>query len=491
MSIVRKLARKKPARPRRQIFIVTAAQNNTDVHKKTWATLKNMVKYYSQYYPTELKVIRSRYKNPTSQGETNKQKREKEEVWDPQVMPYILKEKCLLNSRIMVLNTKVQWASNNPLQRLDPFTKDKSGIVGHGSRALRSISVPQHKHPKVMLTTGACTVNKNYSDTLTGDIGEFNHCLGAVIVEIEGETFYFRELTTDDDGCIIDLDMEFSPTGWRPAKRAQSLVTGDIHVRWKCDHVIRATFDAKDSIMKLVRPHYLALHDVLDFHTRNHHHKEDWLLQYGKHKFGIEDVEKEVNETIRFINRVTSDECKTLVVSSNHDRAMAKWFTDPQYDFRKDPVNSKFYARLLVPVMDGVKKTNGGIKIPDPFILYAKDRVHRNVRFLEQGESFVIGNVEHGFHGDQGANGARGTTRNLSSIGVKVNKGHSHTAEIVGGCYSAGTSANKMEYEKGGPSSHSHAHILQYANGKRTIIFIVNGRYCLPRARPSTWTKAA
>lgn len=486
MSATRKLARKKPARPKRQIFIITAAQNATPVHKNTWATLKNMAEYYGQFYRTELQAIGTRYKNPTSFWSKNN---EDDEWWDEEVMPYLLTDRRLLNSRLMVLgDMKVEWASNQPLQGLDALTKDKSGIVGHPKRALRSIPTPQHKQPKVMFTTGACTV-ANYTDTKRGQIGKFNHCLGALIVEIEGDTFYVRELTANENGCIIDLDMEFTPMGWHPAKRAQALVTGDIHERWKCKDVIRATFDAKDSLMKLVRPRYLFLHDLLDFHSRNHHHRDDWLISYGKRKFGIEDVKKEVDDAIRFANRVTPDDCKTQIVSSNHDRAMTRWIKDKQYDFRNDPVNARFYIELIAPIMDGTKQTNGGIEIPDAFITYAKSRMNKNVRFLEQGESFVVGNVEQAFHGDIAAGGARGTTTNLSIIGVKVNKGHSHTAEIVGGCYSAGTSANRMEYEQGGPSSHSHAHILQDANGKRTIIFFINGRFCLPRAKPSTYVK--
>ncbi len=476
--------RKKPSRSaKRQIFIITAAQNATPVHKNTWATLKIMAEYYGQYYKTEIKAIGTRYKNPTSFWSKNN---EDDEWWDEAVVPYLLTDRRLLNSRLMVLgDMKVEWASNRPLQGLDALTKDKSGIVGHPNRALRSIATPQHKQPKVMFTTGACTV-ANYTDTKRGQIGEFNHCLGALIVEIEDETFFVRELNADEHGCIIDLDMEFCPTGWRPAKRAQVLVTGDIHERWKCAEVIRATFDAKDSIMNLVRPRYLFLHDLLDFHSRNHHHKDDWLIPYGKHKFGIENVKKEVDDAIRFVNRVTPDDCKTRIVSSNHDRAMTRWIKDRQYDFRNDPENARFYIELIGPIMDGTSRSKGGIQIPDALITYAKNRVGKNIRFLKQSESFVVGNVEQALHGDKAAGGARGTTANLSTIGVKVNKGHSHTAEIVGGCYSAGTSANRMEYEQGEPSSHAHAHILQYSNGKRTIIFIVNGRYCLPRPKPST-----
>ena len=38
--------------------------------------------------------------------------------------------------------------------------------------------------PKMMMTTGSCTV-KNYTDSKAGKKGEFHHTLGFVIIEIK------------------------------------------------------------------------------------------------------------------------------------------------------------------------------------------------------------------------------------------------------------------------------------------------------------------
>ena len=66
----------------------------------------------------------------------------------------------------------------------------------------------------------------------------------------------------------------------------------------------------------------------------------------------------------------------------------------------------------------------------------------------------------------------RGVPR-ISTIGIKVQ--NNHTAEIIDGCYSAGK-YGYARIRRRWPS-HSNSHVVQYANGKRTIIFIVNGRY--------------
>ncbi len=481
-----KNAIKKPIKPvpmrkrltRSQTYIFTAAQNATPVHSNFWNNLLIAKKYFSAGFH----VISGRYKNPTSQWtEANLE----HEWWAEEVLPYLFNGRRNLNRRIMVLgDAKIQWSASSPLARFDSITKDRSGIVGHGNRALRSIATPQHKHPKIMFTTGSCTVDGNYTDSGNGIIGNFNHCLGALIVEIDGDVFYPRQINADDEGNFIDLDVEFYNGKVRQAKPALSISMGDTHQRFILPEVVKATFDASDSMVKLLKPKHLIWHDLLDQHARNHHHQGNWLTAYGKWNEGMECVRTEIEEAIHFVNTKTPNDCQSVVVSSNHDRAIDRWLKEA--DFRADPVNAKFFLELSLEVLKTVKRYPGGITYDDPFVLYAKKSAANNVQFLRQGQSFILSGVEYGLHGDLGPNGARGTTKNLSTIGVKVTKGHNHTAEIINGCYSAGKSTGPLEYEGGGPSSHSNAHVVQYANGKRAILFIVKGRYCLKRRRKKT-----
>jgi hypothetical protein len=458
--------------PVSKFYVITSAQNATPVHKPTWGALQQVAKYYD----AEMVVLPGRYKNPTSQWT---EKNKEHEWWDESVVPYLCDGRVNLNERLVILSDiKVQWAAQTPLVGMDALTKEKSGIVGHGSRGLRSVATPQYKYPKIMLTTGACTVH-NYTDSKRGKIAMFNHCFGGLIVEIDGDAFYVRQLNATKDGHIIDLDMEFTPSEVLRAKRALSVTMGDIHYRWILPDVVNAVFEMPNSLVNMIDPEYLFWHDVIDFHSRNHHHKDDWITQFAKWKYKIESVRDEIEEAVRFVNEHTPDNRKSVVVSSNHDRAVARWLRE--VDFRNDPVNAEFYLECAQRAIASAKITGGGIEVDDPFIAYAKTLATQNVRFLKQGESFVLERVEYGFHGDVGPNGSRGTTKNLSRIGIKVTKGHNHTAEIVDSCYSAGISAGRLEYENGGPSSHTNAMVVQYANGKRAIIFIIDGRFCLPR----------
>src|SRR3989344_5701272 len=367
--------------PEAKRYIITAAQNATPVHKGFWRALE----YAAEYYGAEKVFIPGRYKNPTSQWT---QGNDKHEWWCTEVLPYLFDGRMKLNERIMILgDVKIQWAARKPLASMDTLTKNMSGIVGHGNRALRSIATPQHKHPKLMLTTGACTV-PNYTDTKQGAIGEFNHCFGALIVEIDDDVFYVRELNADQKGAFIDLDMEFTPEGVRRAKPALSISMGDVHQRFVLPQVIKATFTAKRSMMNLLRPRYLIWHDVLDFHTRNHHHKDDWVTGFGKWKAGNECVRTEIEDAIGFVNNNTPRNCKSVVVSSNHDRALSRWLKEA--DFKKDPVNLEFYLEIAAKVAKSADMTESGVKYNDPFIAYAKKFAAKNVQFLTQGESFVL-----------------------------------------------------------------------------------------------------
>lgn len=463
--------------PKAKRYLITAAQNATPIHKAFWQSLMQC----SKYYDAEVVVVPGRYKNPTSQWT---QEDQKHDWWDPAVVPYLCQGWIQLNERLVIVgDVKVQWAARKPLVGLDALTKDMSGIIGHGSRGLRSIATPQHKHPKLMFTTGACTV-ANYTDTKAGALGEFNHCLGALIVEIDalhGNAFYVRQLDATRDGSFIDLDMEFTPDKVRRAKPALSLTIGDLHQRWVLPEVVEATFTAPESLVKITNPRYLFWHDVLDFHSRNHHHDDDWVTRYGKWKFGIECVRTEMNEAVHFLNKFTPKGRQSVVVSSNHDRAALKWLK--KADFRDDPVNAQFYLECAQRLVESAHKTSGGIAYDDPFVSYAKTLAHENVYFLSAGESKSLLRVEYSFHGDKGPNGSRGSTQNLSKMGIKVTKAHNHVAEIIDACYSVGKSTGMLEYEVGAPSAHTNSHALQYTNGKRTIITIINGRYCLKRPK--------
>lgn len=91
----------------------------------------------------------------------------------------------------------------------------------------------------------------------------------------------------------------------------------------------------------------------------------------------------------------------------------------------------------------------------------------------------MLANIELSMHGDRGPNGARGSRMNLRRIGVKSIIGHSHSPGIEEGCYQVGTNTPlKQEYTRG-PSSWLQSDCALYANGKRSLIHIIDGEWRL------------
>ena len=168
-----------------------------------------------------------------------------------------------------------------------------------------------------------------------------------------------------------------------------------------------------------------------------------------------------------------------MIVSSNHDDFLARWLAST--DWRGSPGNAKFYLETALHVVESAQMTAHGASYADPF-RYWVDRLKgkANIKCLGIDESFKLAGIECGLHGHQGANGARGTLKNLARLGARVISGHSHTPGIEEGHYQCGTSTPlRLEYSHG-PSSWLNTHCVVYASGKRSLITIVDGSWRLP-----------
>lgn len=449
-------------------FIITAAQNATPIHDGFFASLMN----YCDFNDAELVVIPLRYKNVTSRWA---QSQENAEIWDTAVVPYLYNQRKKLNENlVLVADVKTQPTAMTPLSRFDSLTGPESGIIGHTKVQMKTIAVPAGRYPKLLMTTGACTV-KNYTDTKAGKVGEFHHSLAAVVVEIVGKKFFVRHVSATQDGSFIDLKKEYTPSGVAAAEPALALVFGDTHRAFIDKKVEKCTYE-KGGMIDVLDPEHLVFHDLHDGYARNPHHVKDPFSEIAKRSVSMHLVREEVVEDVAWLARVVGKR-KGIVVPSNHDNFFARWIMD--MDWRQDPDNAEMYLETALEMVRSVKMTDAGASRIDPFI-YWVDRLKGNapIRCLDRDESFVLGGIELSLHGDQGPNGSRGSRTNLRRIGVKTIVGHSHSPGIEEGCYQAGTSTPlKLEYNTG-PSSWLQAHVILYANGKRAILPIIDGEWC-------------
>jgi hypothetical protein len=265
--------------------------------------------------------------------------------------------------------------------------------------------------------------------------------------------------------------------------RLASITWGDIHHEQLNPAIARTSFGYDrskkenvdvDNILDWLQPETQFAHDTGDFRRRNHHGIKDPHQRAMVRSAGSESVEEEVREAAHFINSISRPWCKTVMVESNHDAALAKWLKD--FDGALDAHNAYYWHGLNAAWHEQIRDGNLGFNVVE----YAmrKAGLSDDVDFVPSGGSYVVGDVECGLHGDLGVGGSRGTPQQYRRLGPKTSSGHTHTPKIVEGVYVAGVAANLDQGYNKGPTTWAHAHIIQYQSGKRTLLLMsADGRF--------------
>lgn len=449
--------------------VITAAQNATPVNAEFLATLQN----YCRVRRALLIVVPYRYKNPTSMWS---KKAEHDDWWAKELAAHLMDRRVELNSNLVLLgDIKTQPTASAPLQGFETLTGHRSTIVGHPKVATTCVPTPQSKMAKILTTTGSVT-QKNYIPSKAGKKAEHHHTFGATVVELDGRRFHLRRINAVRDGSFCDLDAEYS--GTKVTKCAvEALVMGDTHEEFVDPKVVRATFKGPNSIVAVLKPKNLIWHDLHDFYSRNHHHRGEVFINFAKHHAGADDVRAALEKTFAFVDRVTPKGAVNIFVPSNHPDALARWVKE--CDPKSDPRNAVFWAETFTAMLGGARMTETGARTIDPFVYWAKKllKTVAQCRFPSRSDSVVIKGIDVNHHGDAGPNGSRGTLKSFTKIGVKSIVGHSHTPGENEGAMQVGhNSYGGLEYQKG-PSSWLPADAVIYKNGKRSLIFVIDGEW--------------
>lgn len=448
-------------------YVVTAAQNATGVHTAFFRSLLN----YCKVNNAELIIVPIRYRNPTSMWS---QADESQDWWDEQLVPYMYDGRLFINSNLQLLaDVKVTPTAVTPLSGFETITGGDSGIVAHPKIEMRCIATPANKTPKMMMTTGACTL-MNYTDTKAGKKGEFHHTFGAIVIEVDGGHFHTRQINAMRDGSFCDLLHRYTGNKATKYNHIEALVMGDTHVDFIDPLVVEATFGDR-GIIKMLKPKKLVWHDLLDFFSRSHHCNA--LGDIAKAKTGRDDVKGEVIRAIDFIINNTPKGVRSVLVPSNHNEHLGKWINEA--DWKEEGNNAEFYLETaLAMVKSATVDSEYGIVYDDPFHYWVNKLYPKHkLALLHRDTSEQSKQIELSMHGDLGMNGSRGSLLALSKIGVKSIIGHSHTPGIRDGCYQVGTSSVLRRDWNAGPSSWMHTHAIVYPNGKRSLINLINGAW--------------
>lgn len=466
----------KTKRMRSSVYILTSAQNNTNIHEKTWTNLLELAAYDGATI-----LVGTMYYHKRGFGSRHdigpKTKRDQDEVWfDPKVVPYIKAERVEIAKGLVWCGelTNILPTAERPLSGLENYTGRHSMIVPHTHLALQSIPSVGGSGAKLNYTTGTVTL-RNYIISKAGYKAEFHHTYGALLVEVDDEGHWWvRQLVADSDGTIHDLDRKVENGKVTEGQRVEAITCGDIHLA-EIDPVVRRVVWGEGGVMDTLRPRYQFVHDLLDMYSRNHHIASDPYKVFLRHERGMDSVEQEVDDAREFLRQIKRKDCVTVVVPSNHDRHLARWLAEN--DGRKDPVNASYWSKLNKDVIDYISKHSAE---PDVLKLAL---AYDGAEFVPLDGSFVIcknfgSGIECGLHFDIGPQGARGTIRSFARmVGRRTNGGHSHVAGIDGGAWQAGTFSNlKLEYNHG-PSAWTHSFIITHENSKRQIVTIFGGKW--------------
>ena len=461
----------------KQVYIITSAQNATRIHEGFFSALLQ----YKDYRNAELLVIPYRYRNPTSVWLSGD--KDSEWWWEP-LRPYLVQNQIKLCEGLQIMGQiKMQPTAVTPLSGFDTITGMDSAVFGHPKIQLKTVPTPQNKLPKILTTTGSCT-EENYTDTKTGHKGKFHHNISALIVEVDGDKYHVRHIHGEDDGSFYDLDYYYTPRGRRKYGRAVGLVPGDIHAQFIDKRVEKALFEGPDSIVGVLDPEFHVYHDVEDFYPRNHHHKNNDVIAYGKHHYGRNNVEEGLQISADFIDRHTRPNMRNFIPRPNHDEAFDRWLQE--CDPKLDPENARFYYYMKYNQLTETEMTATGFRTFNAFEWWCNNPLDKRglehveqTKFLRRDENLMVGgiDIELGFHGDQGNNGGRGSINSFSKIGPKSVIGHSHSPGILEGVYQVGVTARlDLEYASGA-SSWMHTHCIIYPNGSRVLINVIGGEW--------------
>lgn len=454
-------ARGRKFNKKKKRFLITWAQNDTPVHEAFVSNLEA----YAREINADIHVIAGRYKNPTSVF-TDKNY----ETWSDRILEYLDANRHEIHKYMWIMSdVKIQPTAVDPMTGLQGMSGINSCVFGSPKVHLETMPVLEGNLPKMMLTTGACTV-KNYTDSKSGKKGEFHHTLGFAIVEIKNhEIFFVRQVTATEDGNFYDLNyrVEYDDDSLESIVSKNSeisaAVLGDLHYGQHDERVIDKTLQ----MFKVLKPNHVVLHDVFDGLSINHHESKDPFIQYQREINGSNRLSCEIDSMLKGLEAFQGYD--VTVVRSNHDDFLDRWLKNTDWRKASTLKNSLEYMEFAALLLRG--------EAPNGVIPYLIKKKFPNFRTLGRSDSFVVNGWELGQHGDIGSNGSRGSLLQFRKLNTKVVVGHYHSPGRKDGALAVGTSTLLRVNYNVGPSGWLQSHVIIHKDGKAQHVNFIKGEF--------------
>lgn len=470
--------------PRGRRFIFAGAQNDTPVDLPFWENLSA----YAEWLGAEIVVGPWTYET-NWWDENNPSSRD----YDPLLQQHLcfgqmeIGENFLFCGEMNTLPTAAR-----PISDLTTYARGRWAVFPHAK--LQLISVPaldpcEQAHQ--IMTSGAVT-RPRVIPRKAGVKAIHHHVLGATLVEFDEDGDIFcRQLTADTDGSFYDLDILVKDGRVTGGHRVKAVTAGDVHVAKLNSRNALATFgycpktgrSRPDSLLAMLNPEELLIHDLHDHESRNHHHEGDVSHDYEMAVRGRESILGEITKAFNFLAGLDLPETKVTIVESNHDIALERYIREGRY--RGDGVNFRIGLEMDAAYHDhrAAAVLALDLEMPLPSFSLLEWTLRRiggtqmdGIAWIYDGKSKKIDGIEVGNHGFRGANGARGTVAGYARLGQKMTIGDKHSPSILDEVFGAGVMQLNHGYNKG-PSGWAVSHVIQYQNGKRALLTMQEGKW--------------
>jgi hypothetical protein len=433
-----------------KVYIITTAVTEAPVHKPFLHNLK----CYAEYRMGQLIILPS-----LATGKS-------QYTLDPLLADQnVVLNDLHLNTNFMILGLK------NTAKAVDPTTglpragrRGGSIVTASPKQRLKYIATGIQTLPNAIMTTGAVTLPHYGTKALQWEksayMANLDHVMGAIIVEIDGNKFHFRQIQADKHGNFVDLN-HIAYQGLITETSPKALVLGDWHVGSTNQLARKASIEQ----IKFLKPKYIFLHDFADMLSANAHLLGKELTLGKMARKGKLSLAKELEACAKELDLLAALVPKVVIVKSNHDDFLDRYLNEGRYV--KDHENHILALELAVAMAEGYSPLAYGVK---KFGSKAK-----NVIWLEEDESFEVEGIECGAHGHRGSGGTRGSPQSMENAFLRSVSGHNHTPQILRGTYIVGTNTDtNPDYGKG-PSSWFNTNCSIYKHGLRQLINAING----------------
>lgn len=432
-------------------FLITSAVNNTPIDPGTHAAFRTCAESLGAHYL----IVPSVYRNPDLKHEGIMEGY----TWPEEIHPYVCPNDLWLNDHLVIrAESRIQYTVVNPLAGMNHAGGITSEIFGHPQVAMQLVPTAKPLLPKLLHTTGTIS-QPNYGGSQRAHKARFHHSYSALLIEIEGDKFWFTQVHYDGKGAQV-FDTYYTPKGAKQAPGLAGIVYGDTHVRYLEPNVDRQL----TQVAEWLKPQFNVYHDVHDHHINSHHSEQDILFHLSCNAQKEHSIRAELQRTADFF----ATKQNVVLIDSNHHDHLCRWFNRCRPAM--DPVNVDLYFELGEAArLDILNGGDGNL-----LRLFLDRYCETPITYVDPNTQFEIAGIDCAQHGHRGPNGSRGGARGFAATGHKTVIGHSHTPAIEKGCYQVGTSAEGMPYARGF-SSWLNTHCMIYPNGKRGLFSLIDG----------------